>query len=230
MEIINTINKCRVLVVVGALLVFFLAGGFAYASGDGDHATHDTSAAVSGEHVTHEAAAEEHAGGHGGHDSAAALTDLLYRAICFTILVIVLVVVVKKTPIKDFFSNRREDIKNRFEDLNSKKELAEKRFQELEQKLKDFEASRQEIIDQYKADGAAERDKIIAEAEKRALQIQEQTDLTIQREIKAAGDRLKQELMDSAAKNAQAIIAEKMKDSDQDHLVDEFIKSVEKLH
>jgi len=158
------------------------------------------------------------------------MLDLLYRAINFALLVIILYVVVRKTTIKDFFSNRREEIRNNFEELNKKKDLAERRFHELEQKLREFEVSKKEIIDQYKAEGAAEKEKIIAEAEQRAGQILEQAELTIQREILAAGERLKREVLDSAAQKAQEIISKEMKESDQDHLVDEFIRSVEKLH
>jgi len=197
----NRKNKSRVLTVVMTFIVLLLVCGMAYASGGG--------------------------GDHGGPDK---MTDLIYRAVNFSLLVIILFVVVKKTPIKDFFANRIEEIKNNFEDLNKEKELAEKRYQELEQKLKDFEASRQEIIDQYKAEGETEKDKIIAEAEQRATQILAQAELTIQREIQAAGDMLKQEVLDNAAMKAQEILTKEMKESDQDHLVDEFIKNVEKLH
>ena len=220
----NGKNRSRALVVVGALMVILFVCGASYASSGGEEASHD-STAVSGSD-----AQVEHGGGQSAHDSGKKMTDLIYRAVNFSLLVIILFVVVKKTPIKDFFANRIEEIKNNFEDLNKEKELAEKRYQELEQKLKDFEASRQEIIDQYKAEGETEKDKIIAEAEQRATQILAQAELTIQREIQAAGDMLKQEVLDNAAMKAQEILIKEMKESDQDHLVDEFIKSVEKLH
>ncbi len=186
------------------LVVFLLICGLAIASGGG--------------------------GEHGGAHDNAKLLDLLYRAINFALLVIILFIVVRKTAIKDFFANRREEIKKNFEELNKKKELAEKRYQELEQKLKEFEASKKEIIEQYRAEGAAEEERIIAEAKQRAEQILEQAEMTIQREIRAAGDKIKREVLDSAAKKAQEIISNEIKESDQDHLVDEFIKSVEKLH
>ncbi|MBW2143298.1 MAG: hypothetical protein JRG75_02735 [Deltaproteobacteria bacterium] len=215
----------RALFIMGTLIVFLLVCGQAYASGEGapagDRGVHD-SAVVSG--------GEEHGAGHGAHDSGKKMEDLLYRTINFALLVIILFVVVKKTSIKDFFVFFREEIKNNFEELNREKELAEKRYQELEQKLKEFESSKKEIIEQYTAEGEVEKGKIIAEAEQRAEQILEQAELTIQREIQAAGDRLKQEVLDNAALKAQEILTKEMKESDQDHLVDEFIKSVEKLH
>jgi F-type H+-transporting ATPase subunit b len=210
MNIMSGGNLRRGLSVLGTLVVFLLVCGMAFASGGG-----------------------ESSGGHGGGHSSGQMLDLLYRVINFSLLVIILFIVVRKTSIKDFFSNRREEIKKNFEDLNEKKVLAERHYQDLEKKIKDFESSRTEIIAQYKAEGIAERDRIIAEAEQRSKQILNQAELTIQREIQAAGERLKREVLDSSARQAQEILAREMKDSDQDHLVDEFIKSienVEKLH
>ncbi|MBW1798543.1 MAG: ATP synthase F0 subunit B, partial [Deltaproteobacteria bacterium] len=145
--------------------------------------------------------------------------DLLYRFINFTLLVIILVVVVKKAKIGGFFSSRIEEIKKKFDDLNAEKDTSEGRFQELEKKLKEFEVKKQEIIEQFKVDGEAEKEKIIAEARERANQILIQADLTIEREIQAARDRLRQEVVEVAARNAQEIIEREIKDGDQDHLV-----------
>ena len=41
---------------------------------------------------------------------------------------------------------------------------------------------------------------------------------------------MKQEVVEMAAMRAEEIISKGITDSDQDHLVDEFINSVEKLH
>ena len=169
-------------------------------------------------------------GSHAGADDSKRLLDLGYRFINFALLVIILFIVVRKTAIKDFFSNRREAIKKKFDNLKVERDEAESRFQELEKKLKKFEIEKEKIIEQYVAEGIQEKGKIISEAEERAKQILEQTDLTIEREIEAAGNRIKQEVMNIAAHKAQEIIAKEIKESDQDNLVDEFIKSVEKLH
>jgi F-type H+-transporting ATPase subunit b len=169
-------------------------------------------------------------GGHGaGHDSER-VWDLGYRFLNFALLVIILFVVIRKTAIKDFFSNRREEIKKRFEDLKKERDAAERRYQELENELKAFELKKKEILKQFEAEGAAEKERIIAEAEKRSKQILDQTDLTIQREIQAARDRLQAEMVEVASQKAQEIIEKKIKDSDQDQLINEFIERVEKLH
>lgn len=164
-----------------------------------------------------------------GHDSGRML-DLLYRCINFALLVIILVVVIKKTSLKDFFAQRREDIRKRMEDLQKEKAAAEARYKELEQKFKDFELKRKEIIEQFKAEGLAEKEKIIAQARERSEQIMAQADATIQREIQGAKDRLREEIVNVAARKAQDLIVKQIKGSDQDQLVDEFIERVGKLH
>jgi len=168
-------------------------------------------------------------GGEGG-EHGGSVTDLLYRILNFVLMVIVLVVVIKKTAVKDFFSNRKEEIRQKLEALKQDKETAEARCNELEKKLKEFEVQKKEILEQFKAAGELEKKKIIAEAGERAAQILSQADLTIDREIQAARNRLTQDMVEMAAARAEEIIAGQIQDSDQDHLVNEFIKSVEKLN
>jgi F-type H+-transporting ATPase subunit b len=165
-------------------------------------------------------------GGHGGGD----VTNLLYRILNFVLMVIILVVVIRKTTIKDFFANRKEEIRQKLESLKRDREAAESRCSELEKKLREFEIQKKEIIDQFRADGAAEREKIIKEARERSAQILAQANLTIEREIQAARDRLLHKMVEVAAARAEDIIAKQINDSDQDHLVSEFIERVERLH
>jgi F-type H+-transporting ATPase subunit b len=169
-------------------------------------------------------------GGEGGHDSSGQMTDLMYRLLNFGLLVVILVVILKKVNIGEFFSKRKEDIREKLETLQKEKDEAETRCQSLEKKLKEFEVQRKEILEQFKAEGAKEKEKIIVEARERAVQILTQADLTIEREIQGAKDTLRKEMVDLAAVNAQNIIAKEMTDKDQDFLVDEFIESVRKLH
>lgn len=169
-------------------------------------------------------------GGEGGGHGGGNVTDLLYRILNFVLLVIILVVVVRKTAIKGFFANRKEEIRQKLESLKRDKEAAERRYRELETKLKEFEVQKRAIIDQFRADGAAEKEKIIKEARERAAQILAQAGTTIERQLQAAKDRLRQDVAEIAAAKAKDIIAQQITDRDQDHLASEFIERVERLH
>ena len=165
-------------------------------------------------------------GGHGDGKMA----DLFYRFLNFALLVIILFIVAKKTSLTDFFTTRRKEIETRLEELQKERDEAEKRFKELEQELKDFETTREEVLERYRAEGEAEKEMIISQAEERASHILKQVDLTIEAEVKAARDRLREEIAAMAAGKAEEIIKREITDSDQDHLVDEFIERMEKLH
>lgn len=166
----------------------------------------------------------------GGADRSADLLDLLYRWINFTLLVIILVVVLRKVPIKEYFTSRIEGIRQELENLKKQREAAESKARELESKLKAFEGERKQILEQYRADGLAEKERILAEARERAKQILQQAEVSIQFEMQTAKEKLKQEVVALAAQRAEEIIAREMTDKDQDRLVNEFIDKLGKTH
>jgi len=166
----------------------------------------------------------------GGADRSGDLLDLLYRFINFALLVIILFFVLRKVPIKEYFSTRIEGIKKELQDLKKQREAAQRKAQELESKLKAFEGERKEILAQYRADGLAEKERILAEARDRAKQILEQAEMSIQYEMQSAKEKLKQDVVALAAQRAEEIIAREMTDKDQDRLVDEFIEKLGKTH
>lgn len=170
------------------------------------------------------------AAGGGGADRSGDLLDLLYRYINFSLLVIILFIVLRKLPIKEYFSSRIEGIKKELEELKRQREAAERKAQELESKLKAFEGERKEILEQFRADGLAEKERILAEAGERAKQMLEQAGVSIQYEIQTAKEKLKQEVVALAAQRAEEIIAREMTDKDQDRLVNEFIERLGKTH
>jgi F-type H+-transporting ATPase subunit b len=169
-------------------------------------------------------------GGEGAaHDGGQGL-DLLYRFLNFALLVIILFVVVKKTPIKDFFSARREEIKRKLEELEKDRKASEDRYRALERKLSESEKQREELIAQYKVEGLAEKEKIVAAAKVKAREILEQADLAIKREIEAAKQRLRNEVAEAAAQKARQILQKEIRENDQDRLVDDFVERVGKLN
>jgi F-type H+-transporting ATPase subunit b len=166
----------------------------------------------------------------GGADRSGDLLDLLYRFINFALLVIILWVVLKKANIKSLFAARGEEIEKRLEALKKAKEEAERKYGDLEKQIREFEQSKQGILEQFRAEGLAEKRKIIAEAEGRVKQILEQAQATMAREVESAKDRLRQELIGMAAQKAEELLEKKMTEQDQDRLVDEFIERVGKTH
>ena len=165
-----------------------------------------------------------------GGDRTGDLLDLLWRFINFALMVLILVWALRKVGIKEKLSARTKEIRQRLDDLKSEKEAAHQRYQEVEKKLNAFESERKSIIDQYKRDGVAEKERIIQEAKDKVEQILNQAEVTIEQEIHAARERLKEEVVDFAARKAQEIIAKELTEQDQDRLIHDFIERVDKIH
>ena len=190
----------------------------------------DHNAYASSGETMHSANEESAAGeGHEG-DRRGDLLDLLYRFINFALLVIILFIVIRKTPLKDFLSVRSEEIRKRLEDLRHEKEEAENKYLDIEKQLKDFKNKRKGIIDQFRKEGLIEKEKIIFEAKERVQQIINQSEITIQQEIQTARERLKKQVVDLAALKAQEIITKEIDEKDQDQLVSDFLERVGKIH
>ena len=120
--------------------------------------------------VSHEKTAEAVSdGGHGNSqraDRKGDLLDLLYRFINFALLVIILGWGMKKAGIKDSLALRVKDIRQKLEDLKSEKEASESKYRDIEARLLAFEEEKKRIIEEFKSEGQAEKDKnAAAEAE-----------------------------------------------------------------
>ncbi len=170
------------------------------------------------------------AGGHESADRSGDLWDLLWRIVNFALLVTILTWALKRAGAKKFFTARAEEIRLKLDELKKQKEASEKKYQELERSLREFEQKKKDIMEQYVKEGEAEKERIIAEAEKRADQIIAQAEVTIQQEIASAGDRLKQEVVNLASQRALELIEDRMTEKDQDRLVNEFIERLGKAH
>ncbi len=206
------------------LLIIFNLRPYGVNLAEGSSQSVESEAAVS----VHEGDATE--GDHGKADRSGDLLDLLYRFINFALLIIILFIVIRKTPIKDFLSTRSEAIRQKLEDLRREKEEAEKKYLDIEKQLKDFEEKRKEIISQFREEGLIEKEKIISEAKERVKQIIAQSESSIRQEIQAARDGLKKEVIDLAAQKAQEIIEKEIDEKDQDQLVNDFLERVGKIH
>jgi len=192
----------KFLLIVITLAVNLLLCGFALAAGDATH----------------------------GQDRSGDLKDLLYRFMNFALLVIILFVALRKIGIKQFFVSRSEEIKKRLEELKSGKEEAERKYRDLEKKLQQFEEKKKEIVEQFKAEGLAEKERILNEARSRVNQILEQAEATVQQEIQSARERLKGDVLALATRQAEEILAREMTEKDQDTLVNDFLERVGRGH
>lgn len=175
-------------------------------------------------------AAASGGGGHGGIDPAK-VTDFILRTVNFVVFAGILVyLLAKKVRVKDFFASRSQEIAKTLDDLEAEKDAAAKALAEMEAKLAAVAAERDKIIQQYRAEGELEKAKILEKAEAVAARIKEMAAMSISQETKKATQELKKEVADLATRLAEDLLREKVTYTDQQELVEEYLKKVVEAH
>ncbi len=153
------------------------------------------------------------------------LEDLGYRIMNFACLVIVLVWALKK-PIANGLNSRRQGIEDQFDELEARRGEAERLYKEYEAKLSGIDAEVQSIIDAAVAQGEAEKQKIIDDANRAAGDIKRQAEMAMQHELAMATKRLREEIAEQAVMMAEEIIKKNLKSDDQKRLVEGYLDKV----
>lgn len=151
--------------------------------------------------------------------------DFGYRIVNF-ILVVGIIWKLGGKKIAAFFRGRRVQIENQLSDLETRKVEAEKRLKTIEASIANLDAEKRQIIEEYRKQGEALRDSIVAAAEDKAVQIKAQAAVTAEQETKLAVERLRAELADLVVEAARGMLAGKLSEKDQDKLVDEYLTKV----
>ncbi|MCB2193889.1 MAG: F0F1 ATP synthase subunit B [Deltaproteobacteria bacterium] len=170
-------------------------------------------------------------GGEGGHEAAAGgisdhqMWDFIYRIMNFVVLVAVLVVVLRK-PLKSGLGSRVDQIKGELEELEAKREEARREYALMEQRLADAAGEHDKILAEFRVMGEKEKAAIIAGAETTAQRIKEQANFTIEQETAQAKAELRREVAEMSASLAEDLLKEKINSEDQTRLVDEYLAKV----
>ncbi|MEN6487627.1 MAG: ATP synthase F0 subunit B, partial [Smithella sp.] len=120
----------------------------------------------------------------GGHDGKK-MFEFMWKTIDFAALVILLWWLAA-SKIKAFFVGRRQDIKDSLENAAQQKKDAEEKYKEYSDKIDKASAEIDGIFEMIKAQGVAEKQKIVEEAEKVAKKIKEDSQMRTSQELKKA--------------------------------------------
>lgn len=162
----------------------------------------------------------------GGENYTYTWKDWLWPVVNFSILMFILIFFGKK-PISDFFKGRTAGIEKSLKDAAEAKELAEKALQEVNARLNNTDAEFAEIIEAAKKSGEKEKEAIIAEGEHLKEKIIEQAKANIDFELQKAKETIKSEAALMALELAEKQIKEKLGQSEQETLIDDYIKRLE---
>ena len=151
--------------------------------------------------------------------------DFWYRLLNFVLMAGILVFIARK-PIREFFAKRTQTIANTLTELEANKKEAEKTYQQYNQKLAELDKETARILEEYRAQGEAEKAKIIDAAEKSAADIRAQADRAIQQEIASATLALKREVAELSVVAAEKVLKERIGKEDHQRLVKDFTTKV----
>ena len=151
--------------------------------------------------------------------------DLLWRTTNFAGLVFILVFFLRK-PFADGLSSRRDGIKDQLEALESRKAEAEQLYKEAEAKLARLDDEVNAIITEAVKQGEAEKEKIIADAERNAGDIKRQAEMAVAHEIAEAKTRLKGEIAEQAVLLAEELVKKNIQPADQSRMVELSLEKV----
>jgi F-type H+-transporting ATPase subunit b len=165
-------------------------------------------------------------GAHGeGSLSPAKLKDLLWRTLNFAVLIIVLVKVLSK-PFANGLRARQQAIREQFTDLEERKAEADKAYQTYEEKLAAIDQEVTDIIKAATAQGEAEKERIIQEANRAAEDIKRQAEMAVQHELTQAKLQLREEVASQAVMMAEELIRKNLQETDQVKLIEDYLAKV----
>ena len=151
--------------------------------------------------------------------------DLLWRVLNFTVLLIVLVKVLSK-PLANGLRARQQSIKEQFTDLEERKADADRAYQTYEEKLAAIDQEVSDIIQAAVAQGEAEKERIIEEANRAAEDIKRQAEMAIQHELTQAKLQLREEVANQAVIMAEELIRKNLQETDQVKLIEDYLAKV----
>jgi F-type H+-transporting ATPase subunit b len=131
-----------------------------------------------------------------------------------------------RKPTSKALRDRIEGIEKQLQDLEARKQAAEKELAGYTEKIARLDQEAGQIVAEYERQGQEARARIIEEAKAAAEKLEEQAKRNIEYEMKSARERLQGEVIDKALLKAESRLKERMTAEDQDRLVDEYLAKV----
>jgi F-type H+-transporting ATPase subunit b len=174
-------------------------------------------------------ALDVHAAAGGGEGQGKEWVDFAWRVVNMIVLVGLLYWLLAQ-KIKEFFTGRREGIKSALEQARIAKEEAEQKYKEYTDKLDKATEEIAGISDMIRAQGLAEKERIIEDARKTAEKMKEDTQARLEQELKQAGNLLRAEAVKLSVEMAEELLKRNVTASDHDAMVKDYLDKVVSKH
>lgn len=214
------------------LLLVLVLGGFSFSLAASPGAGTSPADERLGVDVTagHAMAATDAHGAEGSHATGKSITpaklkDLFWRTVNFIALLIILIYFLAK-PIGNALAGRQQQVIDELETLQEKRDAAERSYKEFESRLAGMEKEMEVVVQRAIAQAAAEKTKILADAEKAAEDIKRQAEAAVQAEIVEAKRTLRDDIADQAAAMAEELIVKNLTPADQVKITEQYLDRV----
>ena len=128
--------------------------------------------------------------------------------------------------VKEFFAGRRNDIKESLNQAQAAKEDAERKYKEYVAKLEKATDEIDGIAEMIKVQGMAEKEKMIEEAKKAAVKIEEDTKARMEQEFSTARNQLRAEAAQLSIQLAEELLKRNITIQDHEKMVKEYMDKV----
>lgn len=132
-------------------------------------------------------------------------------------------------PVLNFLNARKEKVSKQIDDAQFKVEEAEKYKLEYENKLKEIDVQRNDILEKARLRASQREQQIITEAKKEAeaLKLRAMTD--IQREQEKAKDEMRKQIIEVSSVMASRFISVSINENEKNKIADEVISDLEEI-
>ena len=199
------------------MLSLLLVPAFASAQHE-EHAEH-------GDEHTETAAEGQDQGGHGhflSFSEALGLTELQGALVDFSLLLLILVYFGGR-KIRAALAARRDQVASELEEAKRLKEEAEAKHALYQKRLVSLDAELDTIRAEMIKAGEAERDRLVAEAEKKAASMRRESEFLVEQRMKQLKEELSREAVAAAISAAEKVLREKTTAEDQARLSKAFL-------
>lgn len=129
-------------------------------------------------------------------------------------------------PVLNFMQKRKERIQGQIDSAEEQLKSANSLKAEYENKLKEIENEKNEILDSARLRASQREKQIIEEAKKEAENLKNRAMVDIQREQEKAKDEIKKQIIEVSSLMASRFITESIDEKKQNELVDEVISDL----
>lgn len=128
--------------------------------------------------------------------------------------------------VRNFLQSRRDEVLAAVREAAAKKQRAEAIVQDYTNRLARLAQETESIAWSLRAEGEAEKKKLLSEAQTLAAKIKEDTRFLADQEVRVARQKIREEMADEAEARAREIVQHHLSSTDQDRLVEDFIQSI----